>query len=35
VVVDGQTIFSKHKEDRFPMYQEIPNTIVMEGLGPA
>jgi len=33
VVVDGKLLFSKHAEDRFPAYQEIPNGIVMAGLG--
>jgi hypothetical protein len=32
VLVDGKTVFSKHAEDRFPMYQEIQNHLIMEGL---
>lgn len=32
VLVDGRIVFSKHDEDRFPMYQEIPNKLIMEGL---
>jgi hypothetical protein len=33
VVVDGKRLFSKHDVDRFPEYQELPNMIIMEGLG--
>ena len=34
VVVDGKKLYSKHdSDDEFPRYQEIPNLILMEGLG--
>lgn len=32
MLVDGKLVFSKHQEDRFPMYQEIPTKLIMEGL---
>lgn len=32
MLVDGKLVFSKHAEDRFPSYQEIPSAIVMAGL---
>ena len=32
VEVDGNLVFSKKQERRFPAYQEVPNAITMAGL---
>ena len=32
---NGQSLFSKKAEGRFPRYQEIPTAITMAGLAPA
>jgi len=33
VKVDGQLVYSKHDQGRFPQYQEVPNAILQAGLG--
>lgn len=33
VEVEGKLVFSKDATDRFPMYQEIPITILQQAIG--